>query len=171
MTLLLPRIDAQAIIRPLLNRDTRYVVSTSTLAAYVTAQVVREQEKYCVQDTVQWALAMFDVIPVSGGAPRMSTKDIGGEIDDLLEESFGDRNLVVRGAFEIVQRSLASHYAQQVRVTGYLPGYRIAERGRVLELSGQVCPNCQVNPTGYAVGDHTNQARCLNSEDCGWTNG
>lgn len=171
MTLMLPRIDAPATIRPLLNRDTRYVVTTATLAAYITAQVVREQEKHSVQDTVQWALAMFDVIPVSGGTPRKSTKDIGGEIDDLLEEAFGDRDLVVRGAFEIIQRSLASHYAQQVRVTGYLPGYRIAERGRVIELSGLACPNCHVNPTGFAVGDRTNTARCLNSEDCGWTNG
>ena len=156
-------------VRPLLSRTTRYVVPTATLAAYIGSMLVREQFKHFDNETIEWSMAMFDVRPVAGEEAPKSIHDFAEQVADELQKHFGaDDVLELKAVIKIVHNSLLRVYGRQLRITGWLPGHRVAEGRRVLELSGQPCPSCTVNPTGYAVGDRRNMARCLNSEDCGW---
>lgn len=171
MTITLDRTESRtAYVRPLLPRTGQYVVSTLTLGAYVANQIVREQMDHSVMQTVEWTLAMHNVVPVAGGSLPRPLADIAGEIDDLIEDRVGDEDIELHDAQDIVTKALTSVYGRQVKISGWMPGHRVAEGRTVLELSGDTCPNCVQNPTGFRVGDYTNTARCLNSEDCGWTN-
>lgn len=158
-------------VRPLMFRQSWYVVPTTTLSALLAARIVREQVPHSVTETVKWTLAMYNVTPVAGGAAPRPIDEIGGHIDDLIEAEIGDRDIDMKVAVEAVHKTLARIFGHQLRVTGFLPGHRVMTEGRrmVLELSGDTCPSCTINPTGYRVGDRHNTARCLNSEDCGWT--
>ncbi|MCY1718436.1 hypothetical protein OVA26_15990 [Microbacterium sp. SL62] len=170
MTIALDRTAATtSAVRPLLSRGMWHDVPTSVLAAFLSVQIVREQVKHCVQDTVVWTLAMFDVTPTGGGVAPRSIEQIGEGIEEAIEQRFEDEDITLVDAITIVTHALTSIYSQRVRVTGWLPGHRVAEGRTALELSGEPCPRCTVNPTAYVVGSRQNNTRCLNSEDCGWT--
>lgn len=170
MSINLPSSELQTkYVRPLLIRTIDYVVPTSTLVAYMGAVIVREQFQHCVEQTVEWTLAMFNVRTATGDAPVRSITQIGEDIARSIDAAVGDNEVSLHIAIEKVHEALAPVFGRQLNVTGWLPGHRVVERRRVLELSGDVCPRCTVNPTGYAIGDTTNTTRCLNSEDCGWT--
>jgi hypothetical protein len=156
-------------VQPLLTRGTWYVAQTATLAGYIGSLLVREQFKHFDNETIEWSMAMFNVTPVAGGPAPKSIHDFAEQVAADLEKHFGEDDVLeLKAVIKIVHDSLLRVYGHQLRVTGWLPGYRVAEGRRVLELSGQPCPECTVNPTGYVVGDRRNIARCLNSEDCGW---
>lgn len=170
MTFTLPQTHArETSVRPLLLHSRDYIVPTSTLVAYLGAVITREQFKHCVEQTVEWSLAMFNVRTATGDVAHRSIEALGEEISDLIEDAVGENEVSLRIAIEKAHAVLAPVFGRQLRVTGWLPGHRVAEGRIVLELSGDACPACTVNPTGYKVGDKTNTARCLNSEDCGWT--
>ena len=170
MTLAFPQIHTtEQYVRPLLIRSIDYVVPTSTLVAYTGAVIVREQFEHCVEQTVEWTLAMFNVRTATGDPAIRSIEKLGEEIADDIDDAVGENEVSLHTAIEKVHAVLGPVFGRQLRVTGWLPGHRVAEGRSVLELSGDPCPRCTVNPTGYKVGDKTNTARCLNSEDCGWT--
>lgn len=172
MTDLLMRDDAlTTYVRPLLFRESWYIVPTSTLAAFLASQLVNEQFKHPVEDTVRWTMAIFNVTPASGGVAPRPIDEIAALIDDLIDDRVGEQHIPLRTAVEAVNRTLTSIYGQQVRITGWLPGHRVAEGRAVLVLDGNNCPKCTINPTGHRAGDTAHTARCLNSEDCGWING
>jgi hypothetical protein len=158
-------------VRTLLARGGHYVVPTQVLAAYLGNLVVREQFKHHTVETVQWALAMFDARCVSGAtAPRHTTK-IGCDISQYIDTRIGKvAHIELKFAIEAVLYTLVRVFGKQLTVTGWVPGIRIADAGDVLELSGDACPSCVVNPTVYKAGSTSKNTRCLNSEDCGWTN-
>lgn len=170
MTLAFPQARTkEQYVRPLLRRTHDYVVPTTTLVGYLGALIVREQFEHCVEQTVEWTLAMFDVRTTTGDVARRSIEQLGEEISDAIDAVAGDEEFGLPLAIEKVHAVLAPVYGRQLRVTGWLPGHRVAEGRTLLELSGNACPRCIVNPTGFKVGDKSNAARCLNSEDCGWS--
>lgn len=157
-------------VRTLLARTGQFVVPTQVLAAYFGNVIVREQFDQFIQDTVKWSLAMYDVRCISGGATSRSIAEIGLDVDDYIEDRIGEtEDITLKLAMDAVLRTLETVYGKQVRVTGWLPGFRVAEGRAVLELSGNACPACLVNPTGYKASSKSTSTRCLNSEDCGWT--
>lgn len=63
-----------------------------------------------------------------------------------------------------------SELGQRIHVTGWMPGHLTGVDGNhslVVELTGNVCPLCEKNPT-VTRGDRSKSA-CLNSEECGWS--
>lgn len=171
--------EAAKHVRTLLPRTGQFVVPTTTLAANIGAMLVREQFDHNVEQTVEWSMAMFNVSTLSGGVPARDASSIAAEIYDAVEERFGADDITLTPVIEIVHAVLTRVYGKQLRVTGWLPGFRIAEGRKVIELSGDACPSCTTNPTGFEVGNRYGDrataaksriARCLNSEDCGWTN-
>lgn len=169
MTNVLPaRTKAAFNARVLMARNSSYIVPTTILVAFLASQIVREQSKRYVRESVEWALAMYDVAPVAGGRPVKSASGVAIDVEDRVRMLVGNGSIDMHTAVEAIQPVLPTVYGRQLRVTGWLPGHRIADGRTVLELSGNACPNCTSNPTGYKVGD-AKTARCLNSEDCGWT--
>jgi hypothetical protein len=156
-------------VRPLLARTGQFIASTPMLAAYIGNLIVREQHEQYIQETVKWALAMFNASAMSGGRISRSIDEIGIRVSKTITKRVGDNEIDLKTAMEAVHAELATVFGKQLRITGWLPGHKVAEGRTVLELSGNPCPSCTVNPTGYKVGDKKNTARCLNSEDCGWT--
>ncbi|MET0887441.1 MAG: hypothetical protein ABWX92_13435 [Mycetocola sp.] len=156
-------------VRPLLSRTSWYIASPAQLAAYLGNLLVREQFDHVPADTVKWTLAMFDVRTMSGAPAVRTIEQIADAVDDYIEDRITpDDVITLRLALASVMSILEPIFGKQLRVTGWLPGFRVAEGRNVLELSGDACPECTINPTGFKVGDKTNVARCLNSEDCGW---
>ncbi len=151
--------------RTLLPRTGHYVVPTTGLIAYLANRLLHEQRNHAPEKTIQWGLAMFDVTPVAGGAAPRDIASIASTVASRLNGV----DLTLRSAIAVLSDVLTAVYGHQLRVTGWLPGFRVAEGRSVLRLTGNPCPSCTSNPTGYAVGDPTHTARCLNSEDCGWT--
>jgi len=167
------RLEEQAspsvkVVRSLLAREGKFVVPTPMLAANIANVIVREQHAHYIRETVKWSLAMFDATTVSGYALPASIEEIGIRVEREITKLVGDDEITIKPALEAVHNVLAAVFGKQLRVTGWLPGNRVAEGKTVLELSGNACPKCTVNPTGYKVGDKRNIARCLNSEDCGF---
>lgn len=161
--------QATKYVRPLLFRTSQFVVGTPVLAAYLGSLIVREQVGHYIGETVKWSLAMYDVHCVSGAAAVRTIEEISDAVDDYIEDRIAATDTItLKLAIEAAHAILAPVYGKQLRVTGWLPGNRVAEGHTVLELSGNACPSCTVNPTGYKVGDKHNTERCLNSEDCGW---
>ncbi|ROR76098.1 hypothetical protein SAMN06295974_3754 [Plantibacter flavus] len=158
-------------VRPLLARSAQYVVPLASFAAYLGSVVVREQFDHTIDETVKWSLAMFDARTMSNVPAAQPAEKIGEAVEDYIEDRIStEADIELKLAIEAVLHTISPIYGQQLRITGWLPGFRIAEgRKSVIELSGDTCPSCAINPTGYRVGDHKNTARCLNSEDCGWT--
>jgi hypothetical protein len=166
-----PRVtETTKYIRPLLARTGQFVVSTPVLAAYIGSLIVRDQTKYFIEDAVKWSLAMFDVRCISGAAAPREISTMGLAVDNYIEDRISPSDhITLKLAMDAVRHTLEPVFGRQLTITGWLPGFRVAEGRNVLELSGDACPSCTVNPTGYKVGDTRNIARCLNSEDCGWT--
>lgn len=176
MTLMLsttnPSITKPALsVRSLLPRDWHYVVATQTLAAYIGAVIVKEQHEHYVHQNVEWSLAMYDVVTTSGTAAPRSANEIGMEINRRITLAVGDEPITLKVAIEAAHTALIGAFGRRLKVRGWLPGYRTSE-GRAfeaLELSGDACPNCGINPTGYDVANLTDKAvYCLNSEECGY---
>lgn len=164
------RARASKYVRPLLFRTSWYIASPAQLAAYLGNLLVREQFVHFPVDTVKWTLAMFDVRTMSGAPAVRTIEQMAEAIDDYIEDRLSpEDHITLRLALEAVMNTLEPTFGRQLRITGWLPGFRVAEGKNVLELSGDVCPSCTVNPTGYKVGDKRNITHCLNSEDCGWT--
>jgi hypothetical protein len=165
--------DQSTYVRTLLARTGVFAVSTMMFSAYIGNVIVREQREHCVEDTVKWSLAMFDVRCISGAYASKTIEQIGATVDDYIEDHISPTDPIeLKLAMSSVQHTLDSIFGKQLRITGWMPGFRVAEGKTVLELSGNACPRCTVNPTGYKVtGQHSTskKARCLNSEDCGWT--
>ncbi|MCI4659756.1 hypothetical protein [Cryobacterium zhongshanensis] len=156
-------------VRTLLARTGHFTVSTPLLAAYIGNVIVREQFDHFIDETVKWSLAMFDVTCMSGGAASRSIAEIGLDVDEYIENRIETTtDIELKLAITAVLHSLETVYGKQLHLTGWLPGYRVAEGRTVLELSGDACPNCLVNPTGYKVNNKSTTRHCLNSEDCGW---
>ena len=155
-------------VRPLLARRGHFRVRTAVFALHLARVLVREQFKNYDDDNVRWTMAMFDVKTAMGDVARTGLGSITADISEGLARRYGNAALDLQGTLHVVMPILERVYGQQLTVTGWLPGYRTAEGRNVLELTGDVCPSCTTNPTGYKVGDQ-NVARCLNSEDCGWT--
>jgi hypothetical protein len=158
-------------VRPLLSRTGQYVASPAQFAAYLGNLLVREQWDHFPVDTVKWTMAMFDVRTMSGAPAVRTVEQIAEAIDDYIEDRITPEDAItLRLALNSVMSVLEPIFGKQLRITGWLPGFRVAEGRELLELTGDACPSCTVNPTGYKADDKSNIARCLNSEDCGWTN-
>ncbi len=152
----------------LLARSGTYTVPFSVFAGYLGSTIVREQFAQYIGDTVKWALALFDASPLSSMANRISIADLGTQLEDYIEDRISpDEQITLNLAIAAVSAVLGPVYGRQLRVTGWLPGHRVAQRQHAVELSGYACPKCVVNPTVYRVGNATTQ-RCLNTDDCGW---
>ncbi|MFF2053736.1 hypothetical protein ACFVU2_19185 [Leifsonia sp. NPDC058194] len=165
-------------VRNLLPKTGRYRVATTSLAAYLGYMVVKEQYKHYANETVQYAMAMFDVTTVSGNPATRTAESIGDQVADEIDEIAGDDDVTLESAIKTVNHILIRVYGNRLEISGWLPGYRVLEGRKVIELSGDTCPSCTVNPTGFEVGNRYGDrttgarrriARCLNSEDCGWT--
>lgn len=155
-------------VRPLLPRTGQYVVPVMLLAASIGSQIVDEQREHYVRETVAWAMARFNVTPVSGGRPSKSVTGIAVEVETHIIRAVGNGEITHKVAIDAVHRELAPVYGHQARVQGWVPGFKTATGGKVLEITDDPCPRCTTNPIGFKVGD-AKTARCLNSEDCGWT--
>jgi len=167
-------------VRVLLDADARLVIPTATMAAYLSCLIVREQNgSHFIDQTVKWTLAMFD-------ARRMSDIDTlpGGHLESLataVENYIEERitpgeQITLQLALNAIRCTLGAVFGTHMRIKGWMPGFRIADSTRatnnsILELTGQVCPSCLVNPAGHRVNKgHAFGAEtfCLNSQDCGW---
>jgi hypothetical protein len=155
-------------VRALLPRTGTYTVKTLILAASISSQIVDEQLDSYVRETVAWAMGRFNVMPVSGGRVSKSVTGVSVDVEARIIRAVGNDQITMRAALAAVYAELAPIYGHQVRITGWMPGYTTAEGRTVLEILDDPCPSCTVNPSGYTAGDATT-ARCLNSEDCGWT--
>lgn len=165
-----PTLQAEKYIRPLLPRTYDYVVPTTTLIAYIGTVIVREQFTHCVEQTVEWSLAQFDVRTATGDAPHRSAEVLASAIADKIDGAVGDDEASLEVAIRAVHDVLLPVFGQRLRVTGWLPGHHVAEGRTLLFLNGDACPRCTVNPATFVPGDRTRTlSRCLNSEDCGWT--
>jgi len=156
-------------VRALLPRTWWYTVPTSTLTGYLALRIAREQHKHDTADIVRWVMATFNVTPMSGGEAVLSTAEIGRKIADLAQQKFGYAQVTMLEAMSLVREVLAPIYGHQLRVTGWLPGHRLAEGRTILVLTGDPCPSCTENPITFLAGDQSGDRRCLNSEDCGWS--
>ena len=153
----------EAHVRVLLHRNQWYAAQTSLLAK-VVAQTIR---RYAIEQTPErvalLVLAMFDVRTQDGLLPREGHAAVAARIAGKIAEA-GIDNIE-----RAVTESLGSAMGQQVRVTGWLPGFRVTEGKQLRQLTGEACPSCKDNP---GVIDpqrgRSATARCLNSEDCGW---
>lgn len=122
-------------------------------------------------------------------------------IDGVTKALLGAYRVDPRLAGQVGERSakdgrvgahMASAFGRRVQLVGWFPGARVlikdvvhCESGQVqvhdqlVELTGDACPQCDVNPECRALrsnGTDTRQGqvgrrgqtRCLNAEDCGW---
>lgn len=151
-------------VRVLLHRSQWYAAQTSLLAK-VIAQTIR---RYAVEQTPErvalLVLAMFDVRSQDGSLPRDGHAAVAARIAAKVAAA-GIDNIE-----RAVADGLGSAMGQRVRVTGWLPGFRVTEGKQLRQLTGEACPSCKENPS--VVDPHQGRsarARCLNSEDCGWS--
>lgn len=157
-------------IRTLLSQSASVTVPTATLAAYLGVLIVRRQFENTIEETVRWSLAMFNARCVGDSPAARSFEDVALAVDDHIEDQITvDDEIQLALAVNAVEHKLKDTYGNQIRITGWLPGYRVGDGGRILELSGSVCPACQTNPTGYKPGSTSERLYCLNREDCGWS--
>lgn len=160
--------ESRQYIRSLLPQTSIVTAPTSTLAAYIGVLIVRRQFDNTIEQTVRWSLAMFNVTGVGSEDPVRTIEELALNVDNHIEDQITvDDEIPLALAAKAVEQKLKDTFGNQVRITGWLPGYRVGDNGRVLELSGSVCPSCQTNPTGYRSST-SERLHCLNGEDCGW---
>lgn len=166
-SVLIAPVHARA-VRTLLPREGRYVVTLVTLVASIASDIVEEQFERRVRDTVVWALATNNPTPVSGGRIAKSAAEIAVDVEALIRAAVGHSEISMRVAVEAVTGVLSGVYGRQARISGWLPGHRLAIDGAVFEILDDPCPSCTVNPVGFRL--HAGAvAQCINRDDCGWT--
>lgn len=156
-------------VRVLMSRTWIYVVPTAIFTGYLGHRIALEQHERSIADIVRWALATYNVTPMSGGAAPLSAEAIGNEVARHARKNAGDKPLLLLEAVNAVGKALAPVYGHQLRITGWLPGQRVGDGHAALTLSGSPCPECTVNPMAFLTGAADSALRCLNSDDCGWS--
>lgn len=156
-------------VRPLMDRSISFIAMTITLAAEIGCMVVDAQKQHYVHQNVEWAMAIFDVQPASGGAAVRSANAIGTAVNTRIVRAVGDGEITDKVAMEAVYAELVATYGQRVSVKNWLPGHTVAEGDNVIYLSGKPCPKCTKNPTGLRPDSDDDLLHCLNKADCGWS--
>lgn len=153
--------EAQRRIRVLLHREQWYVVRTTQLATVVVHTMRRyaRDRRLAPAQVATAVLSTFDARCHAGDLPAQGLTAAGEKVAAALAE-----RLDAPGAEAVAADALCSVLGQQCRVTGWLPGVRVLDGDRAVSLTGDVCPNCGLNPVVFDEG----RSRCLNREDCGW---
>lgn len=152
------------VVRPIMPKQSTYIVPTRLLAvavAHAVAEAWNTDEP--VSFHVDAALTRYDVRPASGN--DVAARIVKTLADERVLQSNDPANKMVSTVWNII----LSEFGQRVSVRGWIAGHLTGVDGnhkRFVELTGEACPNCQLNPSCTKI--NRTQIQCLNQEDCGW---
>lgn len=88
--------------------------------------------------------------------------------DAIMQRVFADTvydselNQALRATTPVLAEAFPS---RTILAAGWIPGHQVIRRWERHTLTGQACPQCEMNPETYGPGGGT---RCLDTAGCGW---